>query len=97
MQDDLISREDALSKIAKLNTTFITNPEVIKAIADSLRILEKLPSVIPKQETGEWVVKSNRYKVCSECDTYFDTWSYELPYDKFCPNCGTKMKKEGSE
>ena len=43
--EDCVSRADALKEIAKLNSTFVTNPDVIKAIADSLRIVEKLPSV----------------------------------------------------
>ena len=93
MQDDLISRTDAIEFYAYE----IPDPKYANHYVVDVDDLKNMPSVMLKQKVGEWVMKSNRYKVCSECDTYFDTWSHELPYDKFCPNCGAKMKKEGSE
>lgn len=50
-----------------------------------------------KQSVGEWIwIRGRTYGepacYCSEC---FEGWS-EYGFDKFCPNCGAKMK-EGAE
>lgn len=46
-----------------------------------------------KQSEGEWIwIRGRTYGepacYCSEC---FEGWS-EYGFDKFCPNCGAKMK-----
>lgn len=85
--EDCISRADVLALAEK--GTLVSNgnyKSVCKAI-------NELPSVIPKQETGEWIPLNYKdemwgyvYK-CSNCGAT----EYK---DNFCPNCGAKMESE---
>lgn len=88
---DLISREEALIEIVN-NTDFGG-----WRLAQALNVIERLQSVSIdlKQKDGKWIMDyRGRMKQCSECGVRFDTWSNELLYDSWCPNCGTRMKND---
>jgi hypothetical protein len=76
MSDDLISRQSAIDAIKK---------DVMGGLNYEW-IIKELPSIQPKQKTGQWI--SNRHTdtvLCSECKKcYGDEYNY-------CPNCGAKM------
>ena len=89
MSDDLISRQAAemafiekgqRSRRYKWGEIWELNGLEIR------EVLDNLPSVQPKQKTGQWI--SNRHTdtvLCSECKKCYGDES------KFCPNCGAKM------
>lgn len=66
------------------------------------KVVKELPSVIPKQKEGEWIVDMPNYKsicpVCGAKESEFiygtEMW-YGIGESKFCPNCGAKMKGAG--
>ena len=79
--EDCVSRADALKKIAKLNSTFVTNPDVIKAIADSLRIVEKLPSVISSTQIRDRCTQCIYEFGSKNCRTKNnDEWIYDCDF-----------------
>ena len=60
---------------------------------EPIDVLESLPSVQPKQKTGEWIRVAGMNERCSACYHYFPL-SYFLgrPFEiNYCPNCGAKM------
>ena len=77
--NDAISREAAIT-IAGTHT--LTVDETVKA-------LERLPSVT--QKSGKWIWCVGSYK-CSNCEEYTCFSHKELL--KYCPNCGAKMESE---
>lgn len=93
MSDDLISRQAVIEHLSKrLYETALNNvdkSEVYTDIAENRLTVwvDELPSVQPKEKTGQWI--SNRHTdtvLCSECKKcYGDEF-------KFCPNCGAKME-----
>lgn len=87
MSDDLISRQAAidylLDALYDLDEADYVDKEFIE------EELKRVPSVQPKQKTGQWI--SNRHTdtvLCSECKKCYGDES------KFCPNCGAKMRME---
>ena len=85
--DDVISREDALEALNTINGT----AELDKAF----EVIEKLPPVRPKEQTGHWIKSrdcyGNHHFTCSECGNdiatqYADKWE-----DKYCSECGARM------
>ena len=60
--------------------------------------LELLKEKQPKK--GHWKENDDRNFQCSECGTesywtFDDVFVYGLKLDKFCPNCGADMRKDG--
>lgn len=87
MSDDLISRQAAIEEIEPY-TDDIYNSTAIEI----KEILQRLPSVQPKQKIGIWVHNQSKYKnrwICTECDY---TWFFTKEEAKYCPNCGAKME-----
>ena len=88
MQDDIISRQDAMGTMLNLFhwCTMPTRKEIRKAI-------ESLPSAEPKH--GEWIDllgKGNEWE-CSVCKCSIESHG-SIAY-KYCPNCGVRMIEEG--
>lgn len=76
---DLISRVKNIIR----NDTNLSEAQVI----DLLRRIDELPSA---EKTSEWriVGKTTLHYECSKCGGAGDKW------DKFCKNCGARMKEE---
>ena len=53
--------------------------------------LQNMPSVTPKQRTGEWIWSGSAHR-CSKCNEY--TCFAESKPPKYCPNCGARMRGE---
>lgn len=94
---DLISREDAMLKVAKVDKSKYSDIyDFHDACVDALK---DMPSA---QKTGKWITKSdtNPYYTtwwyeCSECGQkpLRDGYGQEVLSD-YCPNCGARMKCE---
>lgn len=88
MSDDLIRRQDAVSRMSDLicelkSERLPTWDEVYNAMSD-------LPSIQPEQKTGRWLINSDGYyPYCSICK---NEPQGRIMTD-YCPNCGAKMKK----
>ena len=86
MDDDLISRQAAIEALAEFEKQRWENMRFRPLMSDARMIIKVLPSVDPKQRTGQWI--SNRHTdtvLCSECKKcYGDEYNY-------CPNCGAWM------
>ena len=94
MNEDCISREDALMALAGEWT------ESDEVIAKLFRRIKNLPSVNPQPKTGhwEWVQYDGNPNIgnwhCSECQTIIPHMPEETdntPIYKWCPMCGAKM------
>ena len=82
--DDLISRQAAIDYLLDALYDLDEADYAVKEFIEEE--LKRVPSVQPKQKTGQWI--SNRHTdtvLCSECKKCYGDES------KFCPNCGTKM------
>ena len=93
MSDDLISRQEVLNKLNKLDQQELYLPCYFKEY-----IIEEVPSVQPK--TGRWEPlfgTIGKVFKCSECSATV-TVAYECfkdgCYYDYCPYCGAKMKGE---
>ena len=92
---ELISRADAIEAIASRDETdgtvkVFTGREVNE-------ILSALPSTEPK--TGKWAIEERdciygqKYILtCSECGDAVSVTESSLPHEKYCRNCGSRMK-----
>ena len=82
---------DALSEKLCETTIFIKDGEVFQ------RMINDAPTVsADARPTGEWIQKdmcADRF--CSECN--YAVWDSEAEEYNFCPNCGTKMYKDGED
>lgn len=87
MNDDLISRQAAIYNLANIAKNCAKSDKQKALMGRCIYMIENMPSVQPKQKTGQWI--SNRHTdtvLCSECKKCYGDES------KFCPNCGAKME-----
>ena len=94
MTDDLISRQAVLKQLKGCLTGGETEYQYMKLHIDSI------PPVIPQPKTGHWIFCENSYwkevYKCSECNkvnTKTGCWNHRWTLEKYCPNCGAKMKE----
>ena len=99
--------EDAVSREAakKLYCNICMDKNICyrnKENCEELNLFENLPSVTPKQRTGQWVKIETGHSVyykCSECDCIApctevcDDFIWKL--SAYCPDCGKKMENGG--
>lgn len=92
--EDTISRKAVLDYIDKMPSELTTDGRrMIRRRTLEEYISDTLPSVIPQQKVGKWMIHPNgvyAHLVCSKCLT-------NAPYDcktNYCPNCGAKMEVE---
>lgn len=85
---DLISREDAIKKVAEiLKNVFVEYEDI------AYKAMNKLPSVSQAQ-TGHWEhIRCDMYE-CSECQHIYTDLSCEKLGMNFCPNCGADMRED---
>lgn len=60
ISEDVVSRIDVLECFADLYDVFDGHPGIIKELHKKFDDLRNLPSVTPKQWTGEWILCSDR-------------------------------------
>ena len=104
-EEDCISREAVHSLMATLLSDYLHDEDREKIELIDAEIAE-LPSVTPKEKTGEWIkIKSGddmfpEIIVCSKCNnenSHLDFNEHAEPIGKvfiksrFCPNCGARM------
>ena len=88
--DDAISRQAVLDAFWKLKIEL--RPNAIDAI---LNMVNGIPPVTPKSNTGHWIECKDRYDIwskCSECEKEYD--KHYIGHIRYCPNCGAKMEEE---
>ena len=86
--EDAISRRELNNKIEMLDMRYSSD-----FYWETKGIIDKLPSVYPKQKTGHWIDKDVRGSIesyCSVCGDSVDT----IYHYNYCPNCGAKMEEE---
>lgn len=77
--EDCVSRERTMLRVRE----FIGNPTYTeKMLVDDLNAL---PSVTPKEKTGQWETLACDLYMCSKC---YDKYTFKSNY---CPNCGARM------
>lgn len=102
--DDSISRQAAIDALADMHCKSDEDGYVWIIRSDAWARIDALPSVTPKQKTGEW----NGYNAdnpdwlrddgspvfltCSEC--HGAVMNNGSAHWNFCPNCGARMKEE---
>lgn len=96
---DLISRQDAIDVLEeRLRANGYSNTALVSELNRSIGYLMRLPSAEPK--TGEWVKRQTigdvSFAYCSECGEPI-LHGRTSPLWNFCPNCGTKMYKDGED
>lgn len=95
---DLISRQAVLSYIC--NDLEFGDEEngcdLERKIAQEeiYNFVKKMPSVTPKEKTGQWIFSyhngfGRRIFICSNCKFNGDAYGY-----KYCPKCGARMVSE---
>ena len=97
MNDDLISRQEVLNKLNKLDQQELYLPCYFKEY-----IIEEVPSV--QQKIGRWILDTTQFLpeyVCTNCKSRFPLVASEGNYStlccenmNYCPNCGAKMEDE---
>ena len=93
--DDAVSRQEVLDLLVKYDNDM--EFDVYSEIFDSI---DKLPSVRPQEQTGEWIALESRFELgdrlkCSECGQVFVVG--DDVSRKYCPNCGARMESEDKE
>ena len=98
MNDDLISRQDAIAEIYDkyMSSDMVVHNDVANKC---MQIIKALPSVTPTERTGHWIecdgYDGDTYYDCSKCG---ESWSTieGTPWDNgmnYCPNCGCRMQE----
>ena len=64
---------------------------------DAVATILALPSITPKQRTGEWILDRSGAYCCSECMEPCAGYVMMKPRDKFCKMCGAKMTEGDAE
>ena len=81
--EDAVSRVDVLECFSDLYDTFEDcSKGIVNELHRKFEDLRTLPSVSPKQRTGEWI--DDKCSLCGQYVYYGDMRNY-------CPNCGAKM------
>lgn len=116
------TKEEIWKDIPEMENTLNNNPVSRQAVKDIIcsgasidtdadkeyvcELIDKLPSVTPKEKTGKWIDDANKIDaqfgrhtyICSECGKYAEYFvsGTEVWWDRikpnFCPNCGAKME-----
>ena len=84
MPDEYIKRSDALEIVENMPVSYL-------AVAFAKGAIKSLPCAdVAPVRRGKWTFDplGGDWK-CSECDLH------SMEHGKYCPNCGTKMDKEG--
>ena len=90
MNDDLISRQNAVDAILELSEKVADEMLFIDAIVDEI---ENIPSAEPERHRGEWIEDGHErgFSECSKCGYIAVSVITERLYN-FCPNCGADMR-----
>jgi DNA-directed RNA polymerase subunit RPC12/RpoP len=105
MSDDLVSKQAVIEHLSKrLYETALNNvdkSEVYTDIAENRLTVwvDELPSVQPKEKTGQWIDNTVAfYRECSECGALVTNRMEKIFLHlegkklNYCPNCGAKME-----
>ena len=96
-----------IKPIAKFNTTTASREELVSYIEKLERDLESMNDTIlcwvekDKAQQGEWIKEDNGRTTdlyrCSICGRSIMRCKNAKSLPPFCPNCGAKMRKGGTE
>lgn len=94
--EDCISRQALLKKAIYLPIAKrVTDDKVIYREIVFTNMIENMPPVTPKPNTGHWIKHEHNgigHIECSECLCWF--LEAHLLRNSYCPNCGAKMEVE---
>lgn len=95
--EDCISRQVALVGLASIAKAKAKSDAQKSLMGRVMFFTEQLPPVTPRPRAGHWIVDVDRWGDivttvngyrCSECN------NFNTDRDKYCPNCGCRMKGE---
>lgn len=97
--DDLISRQQAIDALRKMQTykLFAGDDMLLIDQAEAQTELMMLPSAQPERKTGHWILDRSGAYCCSNCMEPCAGYVMMKPRDKFCKMCGAKMEDERKE
>lgn len=92
--DDCISRKEVLNILKREGHKYAYGEWI-----DAIRDVNILPSVKPKERTGEWQQDMDGTYLCSECGSGFEEQPTCMgnPMFAFCPVCGARMREVAEE
>lgn len=91
MQDDLISRQDALDALKRDEEYDEDIPNRADGVRDAIITISNLPTATERKK-AKWRNIDRQNVMCTECDFYFDITAKFL--FSYCPNCGADMRGE---
>ena len=98
--DDLISRQEAIHKIAdhhRMVSNIMGDCGFMSGLDKAIEIINDLPSA---QKTGKWIdiqvsVSGDGRATCDQCGAVVhNSFSSSI---NFCPNCGCRMEEGGQD
>lgn len=90
-----MTRENAIKQLKRM-LIYMEHADDVNAIKFAIK---ELPSVQPKERTGEWQQDMDGTYLCSECGSGFKEQPTLMgkPMFAYCPICGVRMQKGGEE
>lgn len=89
MNDDLISRQEAIKALTQLRLKTMEKHEDVSKIWECEDAIVQCPSTQPEKKTGVWEYRRSGIYYCSICG--YDAMSDAI--SPYCPNCGAKMEE----
>ena len=98
---DYIKREDVIRKIT-------SSFDEVLGVGDAVDLLSTIPAAdVVERKIGKWILDDDGLPICSECKEvalqrmFFQqktrVWAWRMKRSKYCPHCGGKIERRGSE
>ena len=92
--EDAVSRDKAIVQLSHLLSDWDDDWNVV--IRKCIETVKIVQPVTPAEKVGKWIIKGESW-YCSRCNEPIYEIYEDKPYEKYCPNCGSKMIQEVEE